>query len=155
MGVQQSIVKAPSAFEQRNAEVTLRDPATIGYPQTLVIELALKTATPAELQLEYGYTDDEWMALRDNVNFLSDLAMMCETVKKEGASFKLKARLQMEEYLKTSWRMVHAPSDEVPSSVKADLIKSTARWAGYDVRDGASANGVAQNAFQININLGG
>lgn len=131
---------------------TPRNPAEIGYPPTLPIELALKTATPQELQAEYGFDDDDWLALRYNPHFLADVAAAAEMVKKEGMTFKLKARLQAEELLKTSWRLIHAPTDEVPSSVKADLIKATARWAGYDNKE-AAAGGQA-NAFQININLG-
>jgi hypothetical protein len=67
-------------------------------------------------------------------------------------SFKLKARLQAEELLKTSWRLIHAPAEEVPSSVKADLLKATMRWAGYDIKEQAVAGG--GNALNIQINLG-
>lgn len=135
--------------------ISPRDPAELGWPPTLPIELALKTATPAELMDEYGYEPEEWAALKSNPEFLADLAAAINMVRKEGMSFKLKARLQAEELLKTSWRLIHAPQDEVPSSVKADLIKATARWAGYDEKPGAgSANNVG-NALQININLGG
>jgi len=127
-----------------------RDPATIGWPPTLPIEIALKTAPMAEIRDTYGFTNEEWLALRDNPDFLADLAAAVAMVKEEGMSFKLKARLQAEELLKTSWRLIHAPIDEVPSSVKADLIKATARWAGYDAKD----NGGGQaNSLNIQINL--
>jgi hypothetical protein len=63
----------------------------------------------------YGYTPEEWMRLKDNPHFLADLAAAVQMVKKEGASFQLKRRrLQAEELLKTSWRLIHAPADEVP-----------------------------------------
>ena len=129
-----------------------KDPASIGWPPTLPIEIALKTASLREIQAEYGYSDVEWAQLRDNMDFLSDLAAAVEMVKKEGMSFKLKARLQAEELLKTSWRLIHAPVDEVPSSVKADLVKATMRWAGYDTKE--SAGGTGGNALNIQINLG-
>lgn len=129
----------------------LKDPAEIGWPPTLPVELALRTASPQELKAEYELSDEEWAALQHDPNFLADLAAACEMVRKEGMSFKLKARLQAEELLKTSWRLIHAPSDQVPSSVKADLIKATARWAGYDNKEtGAAQAGVA---FSINLNL--
>lgn len=127
-----------------------RDPAAIGWPPTLPIEIALKTAPMAEIRDAYGFSAEEWMALKDNPEFLADLAAAVAMVKEEGMSFKLKARLQAEELLKTSWRLIHAPIDEVPSSVKADLIKATARWAGYDAKD----NGGGQaNSLNIQINL--
>lgn len=130
-----------------------RDPAEIGWPATLPVEIALKVAPLKDIQAAYNYSDEEWLALRDDPAFLSDLAAAVAMVKVEGASFKLKARMQADEVLKTSWRLIHAPLDEVPSSVKADLIKSTVRWAGYDNKEGVGGmtNG---NAFQININLG-
>jgi len=129
----------------------LKDPAEIGWPPTLPIEIALKTAPMNEIRDAYGYTEEQWWALKDNPDFLADLAAAVEMVKKEGMSFKLKAALQAEELLKTSWRLIHAPIDEVPSSVKADLIKATARWAGYDNKDvGAAGNA---NNLNIQINL--
>lgn len=131
---------------------SVRDPATLGYPPTLPIEIALKTAPMGQIQAEYGYTNEEWAALKHDPAFLADLTVAVEMVRKEGMSFKLKARLQAEELLKTSWRLIHAPADEVPSSVKADLIKSTARWAGYDNKE-AGGTGNTGTALQININL--
>lgn len=129
-----------------------KDPASIGWPPTLPVEIALKTAPMAEIRDAYGYSSEEWMRLKDDPGFLADLAAAVQMVKKEGMSFKLKARLQAEELLKTSWRLIHAPADEVPSSVKADLVKATMRWAGYDIKEqGAAAAGTG---FNIQINLG-
>ena len=129
-----------------------KDPAAIGWPPTLPIEIALKTAPMADIRDAYGYSSDEWMALRDNPDFLADLAAAVAMVREEGMSFKLKAKLQAEELLKTSWRLIHAPIDEVPSSVKADLIKATARWAGYDAKDNGSGAATG-NSLNIQINL--
>lgn len=129
-----------------------RDPARLGYPPTLPIEIALKTAPLAIIKGEYGYSDEEWDGLRRDPVFLADLTKAIEMVKQDGMSFKLKARLQAEEILKTSWRMIHAPADEVPPSVKADLIKSTMRWAGYDDKS-TSAAAQGGTALNIQINL--
>lgn len=135
------------------ATIVPKDPAAIGYPPTLPVEIALKTASLAELKVEYRYTDEEWSALRYDPAFIADLKSAVDMVKLEGMTFKLKAKLQAEELLKTSWTLIHASRDDVPPSVKADLIKSTMRWAGYDNKDNAGAgNG---NALNIQINLGG
>lgn len=129
------------------------DPSTIVWPASLPVEIALKTASLREIKEAYHYDDDEWLALKDNPAFLADLAAAAEMVKREGASFKLKAQMQADDLLNTSYRLINAPFDEVPSSVKADLIKATVRWAGYDNKEvGASGGG---SNFQININLGG
>lgn len=129
-----------------------KDPASIGWPPTLPVEIALKTASMNDIRDAYGYSNEEWTRLKDDPGFLADLAAAVQMVKKEGMSFKLKARLQAEELLKTSWRLIHSPTDEVPSSVKADLLKATMRWAGYDVKEQAVGGG--GNALNIQINLG-
>lgn len=130
------------------------DPARATWPATLIVELALKTATPQELKEHYGFSDEEWQALRYNPTFIAELADMCETVRKEGVSFRKKAQLQAEEMLKTSWQLVHGPASEVPAAVKARLIETTFRIAGYDDKgNGSGAGGGAQ--FNIQVNLGG
>ena len=129
----------------------IRDPATLGWPPTLPVELALKIAPPAQLQAEYGFTNSEWDALKQDPAFLADLGAACDMVRKEGMTFKLKARLQAEELLKTSWKLIHADPDQVPPSVKADLLKATMRWAGYDQKEAGA--GLGGTALQININL--
>lgn len=128
-----------------------KDPASIGWPPTLPVEIALKTASMNDIRDAYGYTSEEWARLKDDPSFLADLAAAVQMVKKEGMSFKLKARLQAEELLKTSWRLIHAPADEVPSSVKADLVKATMRWAGYDNKE--NGTGGSANNLNIQINL--
>jgi hypothetical protein len=130
-----------------------QNPAEIGaYPPTLPIELALRVDTVEKICEAYGISHDEWLELRADPVFQRDLSEAVKLVKKEGMSFKLKAQLQSEELLKTSWKMIHAPADEVPPSVKADLLKFTVRAAGY--AEPAEKAGGMQNALQININLG-
>lgn len=130
-----------------------RDPASLGWPPTLPIEIALKTAPMADIRDAYGYTQEEWVALKYNPEFLADLGAAVTMVKKEGMSFKLKAKLQAEELLKTSWRLIHSTDAAVPVSVKADLLKATMRWAGYDVKEQIGGAG-GSNSLNIQINLG-
>ena len=132
-------------------EEAMRDPALLGYPPTLPIEVALKTAPLHVLKVEYGFEDEEWAALRYDPNFIADLARAMQVVRQEGMSFKLKARLQAEEILKTSWRLIHDAT--TPASVRSDLIKSTMRWAGYDNKENIAPGG--GSSFAIQINLGG
>lgn len=144
-------MSALALLEQKN-------PADLVWPPTLPIELALKTASPAELRLEYGYTEEEWGALPRNPVFMRELAGACELVRQEGMSFKLKAKLIAEENLKQVWKMVHADHALVPAAVKGKLIELTARWAGFDPRtngeDGGGAGPVNANTLNIQINLG-
>lgn len=133
-----------------------KDPTSLVWPPTLPIELALKTATPAELQIEYGYTDDQWEALRHNPVFIADLTQACELVRQEGMSFKLKAKMLAEDNLTKVYGMIHASHDAVPPQVKKDLILGVARWAGFDNKLSKDEGGGPVNANMLNvqINLG-
>lgn len=136
------------------ASINPDNPSEIGhYPPTFPIEVALRTAPLPEICAAYSISQEEWLVLRTDPVFLRDLTAAVELVKKEGMSFKLKAQLQADELLKTSWRMIHSNNEDVPASVRADLLKFTVRAAGL-ADPAEKGSGVPQNALQININLG-
>lgn len=87
---------------------------------------------------------------RDPV-FLKRVETYRDEVRSKGLTFRLKARAQAEELLTTSYMLIHDPA--VSPAVKADLIKSTVKWAGLEPRSNeeqsASVGGV-----KIMINLG-
>jgi hypothetical protein len=127
------------------------DPALLGFPPLLPMELALHTASVPEICASYEVTKEEFLVLIEDPLFVQAYAAAKEALARDGMSFKTKAKLQAEKLLEKSWSLIH--SDNTPSAVKADLIKSTVRWAGYEPKgDNALGNG---SAFQININLGG
>lgn len=128
------------------------DPARLGYPPTLPVELALRTSSTRAVCEAYGISEDEWDLIRNDPTFLADLQRAVDMLKEEGMSFRFKAKLQAEEMLKTNWRMVHDPN--TPPAVRADLIKATMRWAQYDTPP--SAQQLPPGAgFSININFAG
>ena len=132
-----------------NLQIRPEDPSDLGYPATFPIELALKVDTPRRICEGYGIDEERWRVLRCDPGFQRDLASAVEMVKKEGVSFKLKAQLQSEELLKTSYRM--ARDIDTPASVRADLIKFTIKCAGY-----ADTEAIQQqkgSGFSITINL--
>ncbi len=134
------------------------DPAELGWPPTFPIEVAMRVAPIREICEAHGIDQAEWDRLRQDPAFQVCLATYVKMLREEGgASFKLKARIQSEELLKTSWELIHGI--DTPAAVKADLIKHTIRFAGLDasIEQKALAAGVAGNSnnFQININLGG
>lgn len=141
------------ALRAYNEHARDHDPSMIAWSPTLPIELALKTASPQELRVHYGYNDEEWDALRNNPTFINELTLACETVRKEGMSFKLKARLQAEELLTTQWRLIHAPTSEVPAAVKQRAMETVFRMAGYDNKAEGVVGG--NSMLNIQINLGG
>ena len=72
-------------------------------------------------------------------------------IREKGITFKLKARAQAEELLTTSWLLIHDPA--VSPTVKADLIKSTVKWAGLEPKDSGPVDG-GGGGVKITINLG-
>lgn len=132
------------------APVNPSDPARLGYPPTFPFELALRTSSVRAICEAYSITSEEWELIRHDETFLGDLQRAVKVVAEEGMSFKIKAKLQAEEMLKTSWRMVHDPS--TPPAVRSDLIKSTMRWAEYDQPPSkdVQVNG-GRGSFAINI----
>ena len=123
----------------------------LGYPATLPIELALRVASVSQICKAYEISREEFEALCRNPNFVEDLRRARELVRKEGMSFKLKAQLQSDELLKTSWGMIH--NTAVPATVRADLIKFTVRVAGLDASKDQGGGGPDKPTFSIQINL--
>lgn len=126
------------------------DPAMLGFPPMLPIELALRAAPVREICAAYQIDKDEFTRLAEDPVFIRAYAAAKEELQKDGVSFRMKAKVQAEELLKKSWALIH--SDHTPATIKADLIKATVRWAGYEPKGDGPGGGVG-TAFQININL--
>lgn len=130
------------------------DPTHISlYPPTFPVELALQTVPLPDILEAYSITMDRWADLQTHPVFVRDLAAAQEAVKKHGMSFKMKASLQAEAMLERMWEMAHAPFDEVPPAVQADLMKFVVKAAGLDASKDQAAN-AAGPGLQIQINLG-
>lgn len=127
----------------------LRNPADLGFPPMLPMELALKIDTPQNICAHYGITKAQFAAIISHPIFIQQYQQAIENLKVEGMSFKVKARMQAEDFLTTSFAMVKNPATS--DAVRADLIKNTVRWAGYDAKATDSGGG---SSFNIQINLG-
>ena len=134
---------------------TDRNPSEVAYPAMLPWELALRASSPQEVCKAYGVDAAEWSRLRADPIFQLAVRRAVDELKKDGMTFKLKAHLQSEAYLKTSWDMCQEPHSVVPPAVKADLIKYTMRVAGLDASKDqvGGTNAKVGTALQININL--
>ena len=99
---------------------------------------------------ELGASD--LLMFKKDATFLKKVEAYREEVRTKGLTFRVKARAQAEELLKTSWILIHDPV--VSPAVKADLIKSTVKWAGLDTAP-AGESGNTSGGVTISINLGG
>ena len=128
------------------------DPSLLGYPPTLLVELALRSNPLNEILDSYNIGEAEWEVISNDPSFIQDLARTVEQLKEDGAGFKTKAKLQAEALLQTSWKLIHDVL--TPPAVKSDLIKHTVKWAGYEPKQSAEAV-LPGSGFSISINFNG
>lgn len=134
----------------RLLELAQSNPADIGFPPMLPIELAMKVDTVQNIAKAYGLDKAQFTAIISHPVFIKAYQEAIEMLKVEGMSFKLKCRMQSESYLGVAYKMVQSAGTS--DSVRADIIKNTVRWAGLDTK--AADTGAAGSNFNIQINLG-
>ena len=117
------------------------------------VALALEGSgeTLDEIKQRHHIRTSDLLVFNKDPVFLKKVEGYRDEVREKGLTFKLKARAQAEELLTTSWGLIHSP--EVSPAVKADLIKSTVKWAGLEVKTDEGAGGAA-GGVKININFG-
>jgi len=108
--------------------------------------------TVDEVKQRHKVSGQDISGYKNDPVFVKRVSAYRDDIKEKGLTFKLKARAQAEELLTTSWTLIHNP--DVSAAVKADLIKSTVKWAGLETKadDGDAGAG---GGVKITINLGG
>jgi hypothetical protein len=104
-----------------------------------------------EIKDRHRIDANDLLAFNQDRVFLKRVELYREEVREKGLTFRLKARAQAEELLTTSYMLIHDPS--VSPAVKADLIKSTVKWAGLEPKNNEDT-GTAGGGVKIMINLG-
>lgn len=105
-----------------------------------------------ELLERHEFDASDLLVFNKDATFLKKVEGYRDEIHTKGLTFRVKARAQAEELLRTSWLLIHDPV--VSPAVKADLIKSTVKWAGLDTGP-AAGDGTAAGGVTITINLGG
>jgi len=103
-----------------------------------------------EVITRHNITVNDVLVFNADPIFLKKVEHYRTEVRDKGLTFKLKARAQAEELLTTSWLLIHDPA--VSPAVKADLIKSTVKWAGLEPKNDMVSEG--GGGVRITINLG-
>jgi len=106
-----------------------------------------------EVKTRHGVSTEDILAFNRDPIFLKKVESYRDEIREKGMTFKLKARAQSEELLTTSWTLIHNP--DVSAAVKADLIKSTVKWAGLEPKNNEVIQEGAGGGVKITINLGG
>lgn len=130
--------------------VPAKNPARIPqWDKRLVVDVCLGTDEDAILD-EYGLTAHDFARIQEDPVFATAVKRLQEELQEEGATFRLKCKLQAEAMLEEAWRMAHAPDTD--PRVKEKLMSNMVRWAGWDNPASGGKEGGA--GFHININLG-
>lgn len=131
----------------------LTAPLARPWTDRFVLDIAMSlegTGDRAETVLEaHGYTPDQLIAFSEDPLFAQRVEHFRTQLKEHGFTFKLKAKAQAELLLDTSWEVIHTP--DVSPAVKADLIKWTAKMAGYEPTKDLATDG---GGVKINIYMG-
>lgn len=105
-----------------------------------------------EIKDRHRIDADDLLVFNKDPVFLKRVETYRDEVKEKGLTFRLKARAQAEELLTTSYMLIHDPA--VSPAVKADLIKSTVKWAGLEPKNTENDNNAGTGGVKIVINLG-
>jgi len=104
-----------------------------------------------EIKSRHRVTASDLLVFNKDPVFLKKVDSYRGEIRDKGMTFRLKARAQAEELLTTSYVLIHSP--DVSPAVKADLIKSTVKWAGLEVKGDDEGSNVT-GGVKININFG-
>jgi len=103
----------------------------------------------AEILSQHNMTRADLAWVNQDPLFLGRVRRYRDEIGKDGITFKMKARVQADDLLTTSWVLIHNPA--TPASVKADLIKSTVKWAGLEPKNDENILGAGSAAGGVKI----
>ena len=117
------------------------DPSKLGFPPMLPVELAMRTDTVPNICKAYDIDRDEFAILIDDPLFVAAYRQAQENLKKDGVSFRLKAKMQAEALLGKSWQIIHAP--ETPNTAPMRKNTDRPRRTSHDPGSASSARHAA------------
>lgn len=129
----------------------IRTPWTDRLALDVALLLEGSGATMQEVLDSHQIDANDLLTFKQDPLFLRKVDALRVEVREKGLTFKVKAKAMAEEMLETSWGLVHDPATS--PAVKADLIKSMVKWAGYEPKNDVATE--VGGGVRITINLGG
>lgn len=130
----------------------------VEFPERLLApmlnyQLAIDVVLGADEDLileAYGLQSHELQAVKRSATFQQQAKRVQKQLEEDGGAFRIKAQAQAEEMLKEAFKLSVDP--DMDPKVRADMIKSQVRWAGYDApkQDG----GAGSSGFAVHIHFG-
>ena len=121
----------------------------LGFPPRLAFDLALGVDDIEDVLERYHMTAEQFAALAEVPLFKATYKKYKLEIRERGESFRVKAKIQAEELLDTTWDIIHHP--DTPRSVALDAIKSIVKWADLEPK---KEDATPANQFNIQINMG-
>jgi hypothetical protein len=129
------------------------NPSDLFWKPELPMEVAMQAVPVRQLLLEYGISEQDWEAhYVNNPLFISEVKRWIDFLKEEGASFRLKARLQAEHLLDDHFNII--ADKKTPAKERIKGMENLVRWAGYDQKAGTEGGQVAPFNIVIQMNNG-
>ena len=128
-----------------NESFLIPEPMT-DWPPRLAFDLALGEELDT-LVTRYDLTHSQLHSLLLTPAFQKEVDKHKLDISENGVSFRLKAKLQAEDYLRDLDAIVHDP--ETPPAVRLDAIKSAVKWAGYEPKEPAQTGTTASTRMVI------
>ena len=136
----------PANYENTGANEMTFDPR-------LAFELAVGVSNAADVFAKYGVPEADARRFVADPAFLMKIKQYRTEITETGYGFKLKAKIQAETLLTISHSLIHDP--ETPATVRADLIKWTAKMAGLEPATDKDGRGGGGGRFELNISFNG
>ncbi len=119
----------------------------------LVFELALGIEPLAAILERHGLTERHYNQLVDHPAFRKDLSAQRLEMQEHGVTFKHKARLQAEMYLKEMHTIITDSTGDVPASTKVDAIKYITKVAELEPDKKTASDDGGKQTINIQINV--
>jgi hypothetical protein len=121
--------------------------------ERLACELALRMEEPAVVFQAYGYDVDAAAALMESPSFTALLDRIGTEVRENGLAFKSKMKAVAEDLIPHAYDMATDPL--CSSAVRADIIKWSAKMAGFEPAPQKSGELPGAGGFSLSITFAG
>lgn len=121
--------------------------------ERLACELAMGMGEPEQIFKDYGFSEDEAIALTDSPAFTALLARVGSEIRESGLSFKSKIKAIAEDLIPHALDMATDPL--CSSAVRADIIKWSAKMAGFEPAPPKADTAQGAGGFTLSITFAG
>lgn len=117
----------------------------------LVLDLAIAVDSLDTILDRYTLTAEQYEALTRNMVFRRELAATMRDIRENGASFRMKAKIQAESYLPVIDDLIW--DTDIAASTRLSAIQSVVRWGDLEPKDKKEKEQPAPPSINVQINF--